>query len=167
MEVVFGLCWISAETRSGLRFPAELFRLEFCGLPPLLEGEIVIFPLEAGAAPSSMERSCPESATLIVLVAAGVVVVVLALVTLLAANVETPLREGGRRIPRAGAVTLPEFATFVLDELETLVLELAVLLVAELGEDGGSPNDGGGEELVVAPAPAKVPVVLPFPPEPE
>jgi hypothetical protein len=147
-----------------------------------LEAEIVIFPLEAGAAASSRESSCPESATLIVLAAGVVVVVVLfVLVTLLAANVETPLWDADWRALWVGAVTLLEDATFVPDELWSfvvlalatfvldelwsfVVLELVVRVFDEVDEGGESSNDGGGEELVVAPAPAKVPVVLPFPP---
>ena len=104
-----------------------------------------------------------------IVLAAVAVVVVVVLVTLLVANVETPLREGDRRVPRVAAVTLPDDAifVFVLTELWVLVLALAVLLDDKAGEGGDSLNAGGGEELVVAPLPAKVPVVLPFPPEPE
>ncbi len=140
-------------------------RLELGELVALFEAGIVIFPLAPGAAESRSESNCPESLTLIVLL---VVVVVFALVTVRVASVETSLWDGDWRVPRVAPVILLDDATVVLvvDELWVLVLPIAVLVLDEVAEDGGLSNDGGGEELVVAPAPAKVPVVLPFPPEP-
>ena len=61
-----------------------------------------------------------------------------------------------------------EIAPTVLDDA-TVVLPLAELFVAEAAGAKGSSNGGAFPSGcgLLAPAPAKVPLVLPFPPEPE